>query len=152
MNSLIHLSPSFILAGLLAMMTSGCSSVTGGRSIKPGAIAFVTAGTTTGREVIENLGPPLLELEGGHLLAYSWETSSHLRVTFHTLGRETGEAGPKPKQWVFCVATDRFFRVFRHDTITAAENESVQNAALAWYRELGPPTAQAHRGGPPLFR
>ena len=146
------MAPSLIFAGLLAVMTLGCTSVTGGRSIKPSAIAFVTSGSATGREVIENLGPPLLELAGGHLLVYSWETSSHLRVTFHTLGRETGEAGPKPKQWAFCVATDRFDRVLRHHTITAAENESVQNAALTWYRELGPPTAQAHRGGPPLFR
>ncbi|GDY22786.1 hypothetical protein LBMAG56_41330 [Verrucomicrobiota bacterium] len=117
--------------------------MTGGRPIKPSATAFVTDGTTTGREVIENLGPPLLELEHGCLLVYSWETSSHLHFTIYTLGRETGEAGPKPKQWVFCVATDRFDRVLRHATITAAENESVRDTAFAWYRKARHPSSIA---------
>lgn len=94
-----------------------------------------TPGITTKQEVLENLGSPLFDLEGGRLIAYYWETTGQLKASFFGFGPEAGEIGPKQKQWAFCVAFDVGGRVTRRATISTKHDETVRDAVLKWHSQ-----------------
>ena len=105
------------------------------RLCRPDTISFITPGITTKQEVLENLGSPLLDLEGGRLIAYYWETTGKLKASWFWFGREGGEIGPKQKQWAFCVAFDVSGRVTRRATISTENDETVRDAVLKWHAQ-----------------
>src|SRR5438105_751600 len=49
-----------------------CATRDSGYKISDETVAFVQPGVTARTELIENLGPPLLELKSPRVVAYSW--------------------------------------------------------------------------------
>jgi outer membrane protein assembly factor BamE (lipoprotein component of BamABCDE complex) len=119
----------------MIVTNSGCARVSAGYGIQPGTVSFITPGITTKQEVLENLGSPLLDLEGGQLIAYFWETTGQLKASWYWFGRELGQVGPKQSQWAFCVAFDAAERVSRHATISIMNDETVCVAVLKWHAQ-----------------
>lgn len=133
--AILQRASSLVLALAVSAATCGCASVSAGYRIKPDAVSFITPGITTKQEVLENLGSPLFDLEGGRLIAYYWETTGQLKASFFGFGPEAGEIGPKQKQWAFCVAFDVGGRVARRATISTKHDETVHDAVLKWHSQ-----------------
>ncbi|MEI8290813.1 MAG: hypothetical protein WCH99_15200 [Verrucomicrobiota bacterium] len=67
----LHLLTTLLLPLLLG---TGCETwVTGGTKIQPPTMATLEAGTPYA-EVIAELGPPLMLVDGGRVIAYPWDT------------------------------------------------------------------------------
>lgn len=135
MKAILQRASVLVLALAISVAGCGCASVSAGHRIKPDTISFITPGITTKQEVLENLGSPLFDLEGGRLIAYYWETTGQLKASFFWFGREGGEIGPKQKQWAFCVAFDVSGRVTRRATISTENDETVRDAVLKWHSQ-----------------
>ena len=85
MKAILQLTSSLVLALAVCVANSGCARVSAGHRIKPGMVSFITPGITTKQELLENLDSPLLDLEGGHLIAYCWETTGQQQASFFSL-------------------------------------------------------------------
>jgi outer membrane protein assembly factor BamE (lipoprotein component of BamABCDE complex) len=135
MKAILPRASALVLALAVSVASCGCASVSAGHRIGADTISFITPGITTKQEVLENLGSPLLDLEGGRLIAYYWETTGKLKASWFWFGREGGEIGPKQKQWAFCVAFDVSGRVTRRATISTENDETVRDAVLKWHAQ-----------------
>ena len=122
------------LVSVLAFVGNGCAVVTGGHRITPTMVSFIRSGITTRQELLENLGPPTLDLEDGRLIAYTWETTGQQYASFFFVDRHWGEIGPRQRQWAFCVAFDKTERVAHRATICCGQEETLRAATLSWYR------------------
>ena len=144
--------PVFILS--LAMgFGHGCAMRQSGYKISNETIAFIQPGTTTRAEVVENLGPPLLELQDVRVLAYSW---GKMRVTGGSAAARqdamqsrqmSGYSPPstpidegglvESHRWVCCVAWDENNRVTRIERIKLESATSLESAVRRWAAEGG---------------
>ena len=128
---------------------AGCATRDSGYRISDETIAFIEPGVTTRAEVIENLGQPLLEIEGGRVAAYSW--GKMRAVASQTGTRNPGAqysrmqmgygAVPPPadeialveaRRWIFCVALDEQGRVTRAERIKLEGAGSLEAAVQQW--------------------
>ena len=80
MKAILPRASALVLALAVSVASCGCAGVSAGHRIGADTIAFITPGITTKQEVLENLGSPLFDLEGGRLIAYYWETTGQLKV------------------------------------------------------------------------
>src|SRR5690349_9893962 len=115
------------LAWVLGCGLAGCATRDSGYKISQETIAFVQPGKTAKAEVIENLGPPLLELKNPRVVAYSWGkmhmTGAKPAVREDPMqGRSMGYGvGPPPEEgtgvesrrWICCFALDENDKVVK---------------------------------------
>jgi hypothetical protein len=122
-----------------------------GYKISEETIAFIQPGVTTRAEVIENLGPPLMELPDIGVVAYSWgklrATAGRARMAEPSMpGRRMGyavapeapeESGlVEAQRWICCIASDPTGRVQRVERVKLEEQGvSLEQAVRQWARE-----------------
>ena len=80
MKAILPRASALVLALAVSVASCGCAGVSAGHRIGADTIAFITPGITTKQEVLENLGSPLFDLEGGRLIACYWETTGQQKV------------------------------------------------------------------------
>jgi hypothetical protein len=139
------------LAALTAGSLCGCATRETGYKITDETIAFIEPGTTTRSEVIDNLGPPLLELKDLRVLAYSWgkahatgggavatqEAMQNRPIqSYAPVSTGGGEEGGlvESRRWVCCVAWDESERVRRVERIRLEGATSLEQAVRDWAR------------------
>ncbi len=146
------------MLGFIAM--AACATRDSGYRITKETTAFVQPGVTTRADLIENMGPPLLELKDPHVLAYSWG-KVHPKAVARAPGQDPSmapggaanqagySAGPSPleetgsvetERWVYCVALDDHDRVTRSETVKLEQAPSLEIAVRRW--------ANAHPSSP----
>jgi hypothetical protein len=129
----------------LIWLLPGCATQESGYKISDETIAFIQPGVTMRAEVVENLGPPLLELKDLRVVAYSW---GKLRATGSRApeqqGLQTGSmgnAGGPPsddsglvetRRWICCIALDDKDRVTRVERVAMEGATSLENAVRQW--------------------
>jgi hypothetical protein len=138
------------MAALLlgACWLSGCASRETGYRISEETVAFIRPGSTTRAEVMENLGPPLFELQNPRVLAYSWG-KVHGVVTKPVTQEQMpipGQVGYEPplndpsdnttsvesRRWIYCIGLDDQGRVTRQGKFELRGADSVENAVRRW--------------------
>jgi hypothetical protein len=139
---------SWTWVGLLWLCgVTGCATRDSGYKISNDTVAFIQPGTTTRAEVIENLGPPLFELNDLHVSAYSWGkmrlTSGGKPVSSEGMDpRQMGySTGPSPsdtgpmvesRRWLYCIAYDDQGKVTRLERIKLEGAPSLEAALRDW--------------------
>lgn len=145
---MMRMRPWFQITAVLLLVLSGCATRQGGYKIGDDTIAFIQPGITSRAEVVENLGPPLLDLPDIRVSAYSW---GKLRVTGGQpeprqpglSDRQSSYAGtPAPpveerglvegRRWVCCIAWDGEDRVQRLERIEVQAASSLEQAVRRW--------------------
>ena len=134
------------LIWVIGLSLSGCATRDSGYKISEETIAFVQPGVTPRSEVVENLGPPLLELKNPHVVAYSWG-KMHLTGTKPTVGQDPmqgrpmgyGTAAPpeegvsvESRRWICCLSLDDNDKVVRVGRIELQGAGSLEQAVRAW--------------------
>jgi hypothetical protein len=134
------------LALLLCCGLSSCVTRDSGYKISEETIAFIKPGRTTEAEVIENLGPPLIEFKDLRVCAYSWgkvhvASSGKGSMPMETTDiRQGNQVGPPPdegtlietRRWLCCIAFDEKGEVTRVQRITVEGARSVEQALRDW--------------------
>jgi hypothetical protein len=127
----------------------GCASRESGYRITNETIAFIQPGVTTRADLVENLGPPLLDLKDPRVVAYSWgkvhptagarppappESSLEGRqMGASTMVGPLDETGMvETRRWVCCIALDGNDRVQRVETIQLEGAPSIEAAVRKW--------------------
>ena len=144
-----HLRLSVLAAGsLLALMLWGCATRQSGYTITEETVAFIHPGATTRAEVIENLGPPLLNLSNPNVMAYSWgkerATGNMSAETRQQAAqeRQLGYAIPsassedsglvESRRWAYCIALDDADHVTRTGRVEVQGAGSLERAVRDW--------------------
>ena len=143
-------SDRWIRAGLVLALCfglAGCTTRDSGYKISNETIAFIKPGVTTQSEVVENLGPPLLELKDLHACAYSWG-----KMRLANSSREGMQPGPmdnreqsyilKPptdegtlvetRRWLCCIAMDDQGKVTRVERVKVEGSPSLEKTLRDW--------------------
>jgi hypothetical protein len=133
---------------VLALAWSGCAARDSGYKITDATTAFIQRGVTTRAEVVENLGPPLFEIEDRGVAAYSWgrvratggrtpagdpSMPSRRMSSTPELGAfdETGLI--ETQRWVYCIAYDQNGRVQRAERVKLnGAGISLEQAVRRW--------------------
>lgn len=141
---------SFLFA--MALSLTGCAMRQTGYKIDEETVAFIQPGETSRAEVIENLGPPLMDLPDVKASAYSWgklrATGGKPAVRDPTIrdpGMDSRQMGygiaasqidegglVEWRRWVCCIAWDANDRVRRVERIQVEPGTSVENAVRSW--------------------
>ena len=134
----------------LALTLAGCARGMSGYKISDETVAFIRPGSTTRSEVVENLGPPLFELQNPHVVAYSWGrvgsvTKAVTQDQGSTAGRmgygttPTGIQAPsdddtsyEARRWICCIALDDGERVTRFGRFEIRGGMSLDQAVREW--------------------
>ena len=125
-----------------------------GYKITEETIAFIQPGVTSRTEVIENLGPPLLELKEPkepHVVAYSWgkmrvsgvkpstrEDPMVQATESQRMGYQVAPPLGEPAQlietqrWICCIALDDKDRVTRVERVEVSGAGSLEQAVRGW--------------------
>jgi hypothetical protein len=134
------------LVGSVALLS--CATRDSGHRISNDAIAFIEPGVTKRSEVVENLGPPLFELQEPRVAAYSWgrlratgsrpaireQSFENRRMGYNTtLTPPPEDSGlMESRRWICCLALDQEDRVLRVETIRLEGNISLEEAVRQW--------------------
>jgi hypothetical protein len=133
----------------LVLALGGCAARDAGYRITDATTAFVQPGVTTRADVVENLGPPLIEVEGAKVAAYSWgrirSTGGRAAVTRDTGSpsrrmsygvdldplEETGSV--ETQRWIYCIEYDADGRVRRAERVRLERvGQSLEQAVRRW--------------------
>ena len=132
---------------MLVTALVSCASRESGYKISDETIAFIQPRVTTRSDLIENLGPPLLEINNPHVIAYSWgklhATGARPSAVRPEDARETEMASTlrnpddepglvESRRWICCIALDSKDRVARMERIKLAGAGSLEQAVRAW--------------------
>jgi len=138
-----------ILGLTILGLVSACATRDSGYKISEETIAFIKPGATSRSEVIENLGPPLLELKDPPVVAYSWgkmrvaggarasaNDDPMLRAdrTGTAIIPPTGEQSElvETRRWICCIALDQKDQVTRVERVELPGAGSLEQAVRAW--------------------
>jgi hypothetical protein len=128
---------------------TSCATRDSGYKISEETIAFIRPGETTRAEVIENLGPPLLELRDIRASAYTWgkmrlavsgkqvmreDPLQSRQMTGYSLAPPPSEEGTlvEHRRWLCCLAFDDQGKVRRVERIRVEGSPSLEKALRDW--------------------
>jgi hypothetical protein len=136
---------------LLILGSVGCATSVTGHRISDKAIAFVHPGVTTRSEIVENLGPPLIEPKAPEVAAWSWGTGKAKlapsgpeqvavtgwpgNVTADSFVDTTpySEIGSVEKRrWIYCLAFDAQGVVTRSARVEVKAGTSLEEVVKRW--------------------
>ncbi len=129
---------------LLTAILPGCASRDSGYKISKDTVAFIEPGVTTRAEIVENLGPPLLELHEPRASAYSWgkvrvsgsqpvvrdERLEPRQMGYSTTPSTWQES--ESRRWAFAIAWDENDRVKRTERIKVEGITTLERAVREW--------------------
>ena len=146
---------------LLGCALAGCASRNVGYRISNETVEFIQPGVTARSEVVDNLGPPLIEIQNPHVVAYSWgKVRSGVNApagpqdqpvvmpgnsTYATPPPPppmSDTAGTETERWIFCIALDAKDRVQRVGRLQLQGSGSLVNAVRQWAAQGGPSGGQ----------
>jgi hypothetical protein len=134
-----------LLILLLAWTVPGCASRDSGYKISNDTVAFIEPGVTTRAEVVENLGPPLLDLPDARVSAYSW---GRVRVSgsqpvvrddrleprtmgYYSTTPSTWQES-ESRRWAYAIAWDENNRVMRTERIKVEGITTLERTVREW--------------------
>jgi len=135
---------------LLILMLPGCATHESGYRITEETVAFIHPGATTRAEVIENLGPPLLNLSNPNVIAYSWgkeRATGNISATDRQQAAENRQMGSsipaasfggesadlvESRRWAYCIALDDADHVTRTGRVEVQGAGSLERAVREW--------------------